>query len=404
MARSMLTHLLSRLTICSLVSLLVLSCSADRSAADSADATEDSAAVDATGVADDLPVEGTDSDAPSPPDAGSDPPSDAAAAALGRPVAGDACCLALTTTHVAWIDGGVVTLADRASGAVEILERPGRAADLSLGADRIIWAESVGDHLDLFERALSGGEVRAVVAAPGDQTRPTLDGGWLAWVDRREPPHDAARAEIWVMQLDEVGSARAVTDDDAEQDHPHLRGHRVVWTDYANDVDGVYVDVADPNENDSDILGWDLRADEGFVVIEHPAKQSRPAIDGDTVVWLDWRERLAGPGPEPKYAAFELFAQRLGAAAATRLGEGAWSRPTLWRRPAIDRGRVAWIEEAVDGGAPGPDTRVRLISLEATGAPRTVVSATGLLEAIELRGTALAWLGAGRLAIEELSD
>ena len=278
MFRSMLTHPLFRPAICLLVSFVGLSCSADGPPAEGADAIATPAATDATGEAGDLPLDRGDPGAPAPRDEGGDRPSDVAGSALGRPVAEDACCLALTSTHVAWISGGAVTLADRASGAVEILERPGRAADLSLGADRIIWSESVGDHLDLFERTLSGGEVRAVVAAPGDQPRPTLDDGWLAWVDRREPPHDAARAEIWVMQLDEVGSARAVTDDDAEQDHPHLRGHRVVWTDYANDVDGVYVDVADPNENDSDILGWDLRADEGFVVIEHPG-----ATDADSL-------------------------------------------------------------------------------------------------------------------------
>jgi hypothetical protein len=308
----------------------------------------------------------------------------------------DACCLVSSGARVAWIDGGDVWLWDERTGQAEqVVAHPATQKDVALAGDLLVWADDRDGGFDLWAMDLAERVPRALVVAPGDQDQAVLDpaGSVLVWIGREKPPHTAKEGDVWALDLtDPEATPRRLTDDVAEQGHPHVEGGRVVWSDFSADPDGVYLPVSDPSENNGDILGWDLEVDEAFVVTMDPSKQLRPAIDGANVVWLDWR----GINPEPKYSEFQLYATELGSGVETLIAWSAWNRPELWQRPAILEGTVAFIAE------PGDSTFQSGVFVTdlAAAQPELVISSEGFLEAVALReGGAVLWLGGGALGV-----
>lgn len=310
-----------------------------------------------------------------------------------------ACCIGLTDGAVVWAEGGDIWLYTLATGARRaVVDHPATQKDPVLHDGLLVWADDRGGDFDLWAMELPSGEPTLLVGGAGDQDEPTVHSGRVAWIGRTAAPHDAHAAEVWVMTLGEPGSAHALTDDAYEQTQPHLNGDRVVWADFRAASEGVYVNLSDPVVNNADIYGHDLATDEGFVVTTDPSKQLRPAIEGDEVVWLDWR----GINPEPKYSEFQVYARRLGEPDERRLAWSAWTRPELWQRPALRDGVVAWVAEpATTGGAPGSDVLTEVFAVRLDGGePWRVASSRAVLEAVVLGADArAAWLGGGTLGV-----
>ena len=306
---------------------------------------------------------------------------------MSIPIGLEACCLSVSDEMAVWSEAGNLMYAALDGSEADLLvEEEGEQTQPAVSGDRVVWADNRNGDFDLYMMSLSTGETSLIVSGPGDQRSPSLDGDHLAWVDLRKAPHTAAEAEIYFLDLsDPEGEPLQVTDDNAEQDHVFIQGNRMVWSDYSSDPDGVYLDINDPNENNADIIGYDIETAAIFVVTDHPSKQLRPAIDGDAVIWLDWR----GIQPEPKYSEFGLYTTFLGVESVEqKIAVSAWNAPDLWVRPLIHDGVAAWIAE--DYGEEGT-TRLFLSVLGESPSPPIQMTGKNVTS-VDLREGLLSWI------------
>lgn len=318
-----------------------------------------------------------------------------------------ACCIATDGERVVWSEDGDLWELDFATKRkAPLVTGPGVQMNPALFGSTLVWSDSRGGDFDLWTMELGDlegtgrTEPRLLRGGPGDQDQAALDGTRLVWVGRDDAPHTAREAEIWTMDLAVAGSAsneRRLTTDAFEQTQPDVSGDKIVWADFAHSPDAIYVDVADPLRNNADIYGWDLASDTGFIVTDNPSKQLRPAIDGDAVTWLDWRDI----NPEPKYSEFQVYAKRLGPEAVERrLAWSSWSRPELWRRPAIDGDLVVFVAEP---SAPGTGFLTGLIAARIDGgAPWLVAGSTHVIDSVVVRDRTAVWVGGGQLGRSEI--
>ncbi|MBT9554989.1 MAG: hypothetical protein IV100_03120 [Myxococcales bacterium] len=391
---------------------LVVGCSSDVTTATTADGASDTIGGDAAEPISDATTSNNDShdgapiaDASTPDDATEDPTTWVSQTIA---VSADACCLSADAGRVVWVEGGALRRLDSTTGLVTVLvaaAEAGTPRDPATVPGGVVFADDRDGDYDLF--LLRDGETvpEPLVAAPGDQDGLTADGSILVWLDRRKGEGGPRDTELWALDLAQPGSARALTDDDVEQDSPHLRGGLVVFTDYSHDPDGEHLgDPAAPfnqDENNADIasivVGATLFEPSTEVptrvfLSDDPSKQARPATDGTTVVWLDWR----GISPEPKYQEFHIYSRAVAGGAERLLGKTSWSQPQLWRRPAVAGDYVAWVHDSV-GDAP------KIVGTRLTDS--TPIDLTGTvvdLRAIELTGGTLVWMAGA--AIEVVPD
>lgn len=313
-----------------------------------------------------------------------------------------ACCLSMYGDLMVWSDDGDL-FAWRAGAAAKeaLVVGPGVQKDPIVAGDVLVWADGRSGDFDLWMMQLgpTRGEPMLLRGGPGDQDQPAIDGARLVWIGRDAAPHGPREAEVFTLDLGRPGSERRLTDDAYEQTQPDVSGHRIVWADFAHSPDAMYIDVSDPLRNNADIFGWDLETDAPFVVTEDPSKQLRPAIDGETVVWLDWR----GINPEPKYSEFQVFARRLsesGPLAERRLAWSSWSRPELWRRPAIADDLVVFIAEPT---TPGTGYVTGLLAVDVDGgSPWLVTGSTAVLDSVVVHAGEAAFIGSGAIGRVEL--
>lgn len=314
-------------------------------------------------------------------------------------IGSQACCLTFDAGIAVWVDGGALWIHREATGVSEVLALgPGQKKDPALSGTRLVWADFRNGDWDLWTVDLAG--LAAGTATPAllyagtetQQSAPSLDGSGdsarLVWVDMR-PAVGALGTEIWTMRLSDPTSARALTNDQVEQGQPDVSGDMVVWSDYRNDPDAQYSIVSDPMLNDADVFGYDLAKDLEVQVVVHPSKQIAPAIDGTSIVWLDWR----GINPEPKYSEFQVYARRWPNGAERFIAFSTWTRPELWRRPAVE-GDLALFAAEPTGNAQGFKTFLYAAKIE-SGLPWLVTASRGVIDSISLQAETAVWLGGG---------
>lgn len=293
---------------------------------------------------------------------------------------------------------GQVWIYDRASATKTALDSGSSAIqkDPVISGSNVIWADRRnGNDFDLWQHNLDTGTSSALVIGLGDQDEPTLDGNRLAWIGRNAEPHGAAEREVWTMDIKDPDSKERLTNDTMEQTQPHCSGGRIVWADYGADPDGVYNPIADPLSNNGDIVGYDLSSKQFFTVVAEESKQTRPAIDGDFVVWLDWR----GINPEPKYSAFQVYGARISPQLTVdqsqMLAASEWKRPSLWQRPTVNAsGLAGWIQE---GGA-GELSAVFVATIGPNpNLQQLVATNIGFFDGVQMLDNQIGYVGAGKL-------
>ena len=374
---------------------LSFACADSGEEASSPDATGDTALDSATDVALDLMAEVPEPDVP-----------DAPPEVLTVEVGAAACCLSQSAGRIAWAEDGDIFFFDLATDSKVLLHpSKGIQKDPVLVGDRLVWSDDSGGDFDIHIMDLNKLESEVLAGGPGDQTSPTFDGTRVVWLDRPSGML-APDTEVWALTVDGDTEPMQLTDDSAEQSFPHVSGDRVVWTDFRNDPDGQYMDPQGTAENNGDIMGYDFAAGAPFVVTENPGKQLRPAIEGDSVVWLDWREDDEGDPigvqPEPKYHNFKVYVRTLPEGEEIFLTTGGWLQPDLWRRPGIHGGHVAWIADNIGG-----EGTQLLVAPIATGLPQVVHESVGVLTGLDFRQGAIAWMGpetAGWTDLSQLLD
>jgi beta propeller repeat protein len=307
-----------------------------------------------------------------------------------------ACCLSTDGTTAVWAESGAIWIVTLPDGEPTALSPgTGDQTDPVLSGSRVIWADNRDGDYDLYQWDLSSELESPIVQAMGDQMAPSLDEDDLVWVDRRKPPYDAKSGDIWHWNLLEpLNTAGPLKEDNAEQDHPFVRQGQVVWSDYSADADGFYTEVADPNENNADIHGYDLIGGVPFIVTEDLSKQLRPTIEDGVVVWLDWR----GIQPQPKYAEFGLYMRDLSVdGPEVKIAVSGWDHPELWERPFIHGGHVAWIAE--DPTDEAGKTELFISKVSSTTAEVPLRLHAGSPVGIDLRQGVIGWVGEGKLRV-----
>ena len=154
---------------------------------------------------------------------------------------------------------------------------------------------------------------------------------YLAWTDaQRYPPY------IQVAWLDTTVANHAPSPHLAapgavgDRWNPRLQGHRLVWMDTRNDPEHGLLDP-----RNVDIYARDLATGEGFAACTDPALQEDPDVEGDLVVWTDYRHN-ADPTARADATQSDIYLADLGASREVRLTQ----LPGFARDPRIDRGRV----------------------------------------------------------------
>ena len=111
----------------------------------------------------------------------------------------------------------------------------------------------------------------------------------------------------------------------------------MVWVDHGAAPGNMY------SQGNSDIYLHDLGSGKTTPVVTNPARQDFPDVDGDWVVWEDWRNN---PNPTPKYSSefkeSDIYAYNLKTCKEVQVT----SLPGLALRPKVDGGRVFYVKGA----------------------------------------------------------
>lgn len=110
------------------------------------------------------------------------------------------------------------------------------------------------------------------------------DGQLAIWTEVSQPQADVMSFDLITEEITNISNHSA------DQFRARKRGERIVWVDHRNDAGGYL------NQRNSDIYYHDLTLGETYEVSIDLALQDEPDIDGDIVVWEDWRNN---PNPVP---------------------------------------------------------------------------------------------------------
>jgi len=311
---------------------------------------------------------------------------------------------------VVWAEDGDIWGLDRKTNTQKVLvAHEADQTDPVIDGSFVVWSDNRNGDYDLYVLNLETDDISSLVIADGDQHSPSMSEGRVVYVD--QPMEGGAilsnrvQADIWLVSMDKPDEYAPLVQDSSEQRYPMIHGDRVVWSDFRNDAEGHYITGQGVNLNNGDVYGYDLAEETEIIVTVNEHKQLRPAVHGNTVVWLDWRNAQIGIEPLPKYDAFGLYSLDLTSNTEMFLAEGSWKQPDLWRRPALRDGHVAWIVEAAVGSEIGSTVQILSINGDTVGgnlSPTPVVTVNGFLEAIELGSGSVAWIGSGQLGIASL--
>jgi beta-lactamase regulating signal transducer with metallopeptidase domain len=130
-----------------------------------------------------------------------------------------------------------------------------------------------------------------VCSAVGDQVRAAVSGDVIVWIDYRNAPsghstgEPPGHADIYGYDI-RTGRESAVCIESGDQLDPSIDGNLIVWTDYRSDADGR---PSGDGTDTPDIYGYDLTTGEEFAICTVPGPQRWPDVSGDIVVWDDGR-------------------------------------------------------------------------------------------------------------------
>ncbi len=170
------------------------------------------------------------------------------------------------------------------------------------------------------------------------QLRPRISKRWIAWEDERD-----GVAQIRLVDR-KTGIPKWADKSQADQRFVALSGDLVVWTDFRDeDLDGVF------NGDGSDLADiYGIVGGTAKPLVAEKGKQAFADVDGDRIIWLDWREwpldQEGQPRPQPKLQAFEVYRGTIaqwevaGAEPFGKVNQGSYSG-----LPTIAGSWVAWV-------------------------------------------------------------
>ncbi|MFH1730031.1 MAG: hypothetical protein ABIF82_00090, partial [Planctomycetota bacterium] len=176
---------------------------------------------------------------------------------------------------------------------------------------------------DIYGYDLSTGEEFPISTGDSEQFWPNVSGNFAVWQDDRNRIMDPGGSDLHEQNYDIYGY-RFDTQEEfpictaaGYQGDPAIDGDIVVWTDYRN-------------SSNADIYGYNLQTGDEFTVCDAAGSQYRPDVSGDLVVWGDSRNSTS-----------DIYGRDLSTgeefAVCTSPGDQLW--------PAIDGDIVAWVDD-----------------------------------------------------------
>jgi TolB protein len=217
---------------------------------------------------------------------------------------------AISGENVIWQSDGekgtTIAGASLSGGALKIAPTPPRGEDPAISPELCVWSlqgharggvklptSSIGgvslsshSRIDVFSQRASR------LGFPTAALRPAVSGETVVWTDLTvarfrsfvfgSTSSKAAGSDIWCRNL-ASGSERPVCAARGDQLFPDIDGNLVVWEDWR------HVKAPNASKGNSDIYGALLRTRTEIPICTKKGQQSFPAVSGTRVVWMDRR-------------------------------------------------------------------------------------------------------------------
>jgi len=149
----------------------------------------------------------------------------------------------------------------------------------------IVWQDHRNGNWDIYGWSVDGHTEFPICTAAGDQTLPRIDGDHVVWQDRRSGNWNVWEATLSAPAGPVASGPTQVTSGGAAETAPDVSGDHIVFEVAADgDLDIYGADFADP-------------AAPTVAICTNSKRQDQPVVDGDTVVWRDFRS-LGGSGTD----------------------------------------------------------------------------------------------------------
>ena len=202
--------------------------------------------------------------------------------------------------------------------------------DVSNDGAVIVWESNrdISEDFDIWKYDVAD-QTESPVAqiAESHQRAPAISDAWIVWEDERN-----GAADIYGINRG-GGSDFSICSDASVGETPAVSGDIVVWVDWRNADSG--------NPDNADIYGYDLDSSTEFPICTNSSEQFRPAVSGRFVVWQDLRND-GGSWTNSDIYGYDLVSQ---SEFSVCLAEGNQSLPE------IDGRRVVWQDGRRGGGS-----------------------------------------------------
>lgn len=148
------------------------------------------------------------------------------------------------------------------------------------GGGMVVWidyrhktAADKNGEVYLYDLVASTG--KRVTTNPGYQAKPVTDGKHIAYLD-----YGAGGKAVLTLYNIQSGATVVPSATSAHQDNPRVQGDWVVWEDYRNAV---------ADTLNADIYAYRISTREVKALCTQPGFQGRPYLKGQAVVWEDYR-------------------------------------------------------------------------------------------------------------------
>jgi hypothetical protein len=168
---------------------------------------------------------------------------------------------------------------------------PGKKG-LRLSSLYAVWIDSKGGKTALWAYDFVRKTQKVVPGSEGIGDQYALGGSLLAWISTTDSgsailAYDLQAAKSFSVPLPDGVTARDLA----------ISGETIVWSDNRNAT-------SPARDDNNDIYGYDVAAGRQFPICRAPGMQTKPAIDGDLVAWLDGRPTVAGGAAGPGNAIY----------------------------------------------------------------------------------------------------
>lgn len=204
----------------------------------------------------------------------------------------------------------------------------------AISGDRVVWIDyrHSTDYGDVYMRDLTAPTDQPVsIADPSiptykkDKKNPDIDGNIVVWEDWRNATQDELgwvhNPDIYMKDLS-TGVEQPVCTDLADQYSPAVEGNKIVWQDYRNGNWDIYMREYDPSTG---LLGAETR------VTNSNDDQTWPAISGDFIAWKS----------KPRYVGHEdIYLRKLSSGTEIAVTSDAASQ----KLPVLSGPSLVWID------------------------------------------------------------